>query len=376
MSTHENIFPSESCAEVLAETEVSVPELFQKAGLTMAAEPPMEFTAKNEKQKNTEIFLKDEGMSNLLNRSIPEPEYILKPWLCTGESALVSAKAGVGKTFFGMEIAKAITLTGNAFNGRWPAPTARRIVYLDGEMGAAAMKSRGRMMNLDTELFFYVDALNQDETTSINLADPRFQDTVMRLIKFREADVLFIDNLATLYHPGENPNSTLYTDALNRFILQLRKERIAVVIIDHEGKGTTGGPRGTSAKTDIAHVAITLERPESASPADGAHFIVRFTKKRGFHGESASPFVANLCDGEWEVSEVPESGGGGSKPESPKKEREIKAYRILDEGGDMNQIKDELNVSHTTAWRYETAWKKKNGFDSPETITEFDAFAG
>ena len=46
----------------------------------------------------------------------------------------------------------------------------------------------------------------------------------MRLMKDSNADVLMIDNLATLCHPGENPNSTLYTDALNRFILQLRKK--------------------------------------------------------------------------------------------------------------------------------------------------------
>jgi len=239
------------------------PVMSRPLGLKPDTSPPetTKETAKNETSETSKLFLKSETMPELLNRSVPEPEYILKPWLCTGESALVSVKAGVGKTFFGMEVARAITLTEKAFGGRWTAPLPRRVVYLDGEMGAAAMKSRGRMMNLDTENFIYVDALNQDETVRVNLADLRFQEAVMNLLKFREAEVLIIDNLATLYNPGENPNSTLYTDALNHFILKLRKEKIAVLIIDHEGKGVAGGPRGTSAKTDIAHVCHLAGTP-------------------------------------------------------------------------------------------------------------------
>ena len=77
----------------------------------MVAAPEM---VENEKPKTKDITLKKETMKNLLKRDVPKPETILAPWLCVGESALVSAKAGVGKTFFGMEVAKAITLTGSA----------------------------------------------------------------------------------------------------------------------------------------------------------------------------------------------------------------------------------------------------------------------
>ena len=352
----------------------------------MAALPPLGLTlatpetVESEKPKTTEITLKKETMRELLDRDVPKPETILAPWLCVGESALVSAKAGVGKTFFGMEVAKAITLTGNAFAGRWTTESSCLVVYLDGEMGAAAMKTRGVMMNLNTEFLIYVDSLNQDETVRINLADPRFQDAVMRLMKDSDAEVLIIDNLATLYNPGENPNSTLYTDALNHFILKLRKEKIAVVIIDHEGKGATGGPRGTSAKTDIAHVAISLERPESASPADGAHFIVRFTKRRGFHGSSSAPFIANLCDGKWDVSDVPDTTSG-KKSESSREKLKSEAFRIFDEGGDAKQVMADLGIPKPTAYRYLKDWKAENfGMDSrdtlPEPHVEFDAFAG
>ena len=99
----------------------SIMAVFPSLGLTVAAPE----TVENEKPKTTEITLKKETMKNLLKRDVPKPETILAPWLCVGESALVSAKAGVGKTFFGMEVAKAITLTGNAFRGRWTAKWAR-----------------------------------------------------------------------------------------------------------------------------------------------------------------------------------------------------------------------------------------------------------
>ena len=151
--------------------------------------------------------------------------------------------------------------------------------------------------------------------------------------------------------------------------------------VDHEGKGGAAGPRGTSAKTDIAHVAISLERPESASPADGAHFIVRFTKRRGFHGSSSTPFIANLCGGEWDVSEVPDTTDGGGKPESSQKKRKSEAFRIFDEGGGVSEVMEKLAVPKSTAYDYSKEWKAKNfrvdaRDDLPRTHTEFDAFAG
>jgi putative DNA primase/helicase len=295
-----------------------------------------------------------------------------------GDSAIVSAKAGVGKTFFGMEVAKSITLTGHTFAGRWESPKPRRVVYLDGEMGERDMKERIRTMNLDTEFFIYVDALNQEETVQINLADLRFQDAIMRLMKDSESDVLIIDNLNMLYFPGEKSNSAEYMDAMNDFIKNLRKENIAVIIIDHEGKGVPGSPCGTSAKVRIAHVAVTLERPEWAGHSDGAHFIVRFTKRRGFHGEAAAPFVAELRDGQWEVSEVPDSSGSGSKPESSQKKRKSEAYQIFEKGGGVSKVITELKVSQATAYNYLKEWKAEEfGRDAlPEAHAEFDAFGG
>ena len=350
-------------------------------------ELPTEFVPKeaveSEKAKTTEFTLKAETMKDLLKRDIPKPEYIIAPWLCVGESALVSARAGVGKTFFGMEIAKAITLTGSAFAGRWEAPRLRRVVYLDGEMGDAAMKNRGTVLNLDTEFFFYVDALNQEGTQGINLATPLSQAAVMNLLKHHEADVLIIDNLNTLYKTIEKPNSAEYMDALNPFILKLRKEKIAVVIIDHEGKSNAGGPRGTSAKTDILHVAITLERPESVNKGrGGARFIVRFTKTRGFHGEDAEPFVAELYDGEWEVFEVSDilDSENESKPESSLKKRKSEAFQMFDEGDSVSAVMEKLNVPKSTAYDYSKEWKAKNRRtdtcdDLPETHAETDASA-
>lgn len=237
-------------AEGLPTRKDMVSQLLPGAKLTTMTEPPAEFVlkeaAEREKTKIMEIILKAETMKDLLKRNLSKPETILTPWLCIGESALVSAKAGVGKTFFGMEIVKAMTLTGSAFAGRWSCGEPRRVVYLDGEMGAAAMKDRGEMLKLDTEFFLYVDALAQEGTVGINLAELRSQDAVMELLKRHKAEVLIIDNLATLYRSGESPNSAEYMDALNHFILRLRKEKIAVVIIDGNAAESAKKGRGCS----------------------------------------------------------------------------------------------------------------------------------
>jgi putative DNA primase/helicase len=49
---------------------------------------------------------------------------------------------------------------------------------------------------------------------------------------------------------------------------------------------------------------IKLSLPDDYSPADGARFVVTFTKSRGFIGPDSEPFEAALRDGEWSTRAI------------------------------------------------------------------------
>ena len=66
------------------------------------------------------------------------------------------------------------------------------------------------------------------------------------------------------------------------------------MVIDHEGKDASRGPRGTSKKEDVLSQVIQLRRPSVYRTAQGARFEVHLTKARGVFGEAAEPFEAQL----------------------------------------------------------------------------------
>lgn len=336
-------------------------KMLKSFGLTPATEPPAEKVKTKDKAKPKGIQLKTMTMAEVFLGDFPAPEYILGPWLRVGDSAIISAKAGVGKSFFALEIARAIATGGTAFAGRWKAAKARKVLYLDGEMGAADMQGRIHRMMIDQKNIIYMDGLSQSDDLFLNLANPEHQKAVLDKVEENEVAVVIIDNLSTLYTSPKESNSAESWDAMKRFILRLRGMGIAVVVIDHEGKGSGAGPRGTSAKLDIVHTVISLERPEDYSPKDGLRFNLRFVKHRGFYGEDAAPFTVRLLDGEWIVSEVVDVPTENSKPKSETETNREIMYQKFDEDMTPKEVMEETGFSRSTVYDHYKKWRAERG---------------
>src|SRR6185437_13319125 len=76
--------------------------------------------------------------------SRPQRSELLPPWLASDTRALVYGPPGIGKSFLALGIAWAVAQGGNqggSFLG-WQAPQPRRVLYVDGEMGAAEIGDR------------------------------------------------------------------------------------------------------------------------------------------------------------------------------------------------------------------------------------------
>jgi putative DNA primase/helicase len=87
---------------------------------------------------------------------------------------------------------------------------------------------------------------------------------------------LFLDNLSTLAS-GMKENEADSWELVNPWLLDLRRRKIAVVIVHHAGR--SGEMRGTSKREDNVFWIIALDdAKENAVDKRGARFISRFTK--------------------------------------------------------------------------------------------------
>jgi putative DNA primase/helicase len=92
----------------------------------------------------------------------------------------------------------------------------------------------------------------------------------------RTVKVLLLDNLSTLAS-GMKENEADSWELVNPWLLDLRRRKIAVVIIHHAGR--SGEMRGTSKREDNVFWIIALDdRKKHANDKRGARFVSRFTK--------------------------------------------------------------------------------------------------
>lgn len=218
---------------------------------------------------------------------------LLEPWLCSQDLAMIFAGRGIGKTHFALAISFAIA-TGGTF-GKWSAPKAAKVLYLDGELAGAVFQKRLAMHIPDVEPqpgFFkaYTPDLTPDGMSMPDLSTPEGQAAINRMIEDDTALVV-IDNLSAWCRTGRENDAESW-HPIATWILQLRRRGIAVLLIHHAGKG--GQQRGTSKREDLLDVVIGLSRPKDYEPKQGAVFVMEFTKARNLSGDDADSLEFEL----------------------------------------------------------------------------------
>jgi predicted ATP-dependent serine protease len=266
----------------------------------------------NEPQQKLEdvaACLKTVTFHELEAMKIPQREMILAPVLPAQGIAMIYAERGIGKTHLAMNIAYAVASGGKFL--RWHAEKPRRVLYVDGEMPAAALQERVKLIGqscdkyLEDSQFFRLLPLDlQDLSVNLNLALPKAQQEVEAQIA--EVELVILDNISTLVNGGDE-NDAQSWDAMQQWLLKLRRMGKSVLLVHHAGRG--GNARGTSKREDVLDTAIHLKRPNGYEPSHGARFECHLTKARGVFGVAAQPFEAKLITGEdgsakWECTEI------------------------------------------------------------------------
>ena len=289
-------------------------------------------------------------MSEFLSMQIPDRGYLLSPILPVQGIGILYAPRGVGKTFAALSVAVAVASGGAVFN--WRAPMPKKTLYVDGEMPATSMQSRLSSlvggMSIPPQALKNLSLITPDlqPCAMPDLSTPNGQAMIEPLLK--GVDMVVLDNIATLCRTGKENESQSW-QAMQAWLLDLRRRGITVLLIHHAGK--SGDQRGTSAKEDIMDTVISLRRPKEYAMAEGARFEVHLTKARGILGDDAKPFEANLItEGNalhWQVREIEDV-----------EMEELK--RLLDEGYSIRDCAEEMGKSKSAVHRMK---RKLEGLD-------------
>lgn len=289
-------------------------------------------------------------MGELLRMDIPPRQYILYPFIQEKSLCMLYAKRGTGKTFVGLSIALAVSAGVDIMNFRVEKP--HKVLYIDGEMPAQTMQERLSLLAMglggiytgqDNLLILTPD---RQDIPMPNLASAEGQQAIAPLLN--DVKLLIVDNISALCQYGKENDAESWIP-MQKWLLELRRQGIAVLLIDHAGKN--GDNRGTSKKQDILDAVIALETPERHKASDGCSFVVRYTKSRCICGEDVSEYEAHLEEDEigglaWRVSKH-------ITPKQQKHEETLsKVKELLDKRLTYRVIAQQMGISKSTVGEF------------------------
>jgi len=291
--------------------------------------------------------------------TVPPRETIVGAWFKQGDLGFIYGPRGLGKTWFAMLLARKCSEGGSV--GEWNVHKPRRVLYVDGEMPLDGICERDKALsNVAADGMFYLqhEALFHLTGKVLNLTNPSVQAAILEKCLRDGIEILFLDNLSCLFS-GIKENDADAWERVLPWLLDLRRNRIAVVFIAHAGRN--GLMRGTSRREDAAFWIINLAEAKDAGEIQaGAKFVARFVKNRNSTEAECPPL-------EWHF--VKPKGETKARV-SWKKLSSQQFFRQCIEDGltAATDIADEMRISKGQVSKLakkgiEAGWLKKNGRD-------------
>lgn len=236
------------------------------------------------------------GGEELRSLELPKRPLLLGDWFAEGDCGFVYAPRGVGKTWCALGMGAALSYGGKF--GEWKALAAVKVLYVDGEMPADDMQARSvglagdnkNLLFLQHEILFSRSQNPDKSCMNLTLAD--FRQALTDFCVREGVKVLFLDNLSSLAL-GMRENEADDWETVLPWLLDLRRRKIAVVIVHHAGR--SGKMRGTTKREDALAWIIALEdRRTIAADKRGARFISYFDKPSRNTQEETPPYEWHL----------------------------------------------------------------------------------
>ena len=217
--------------------------------------------------------------SGLAQLNVPPREPILGGWFKEGDLGFIYGERGLGKTWLAVHIARQCAEGGKVAN--WNVHKPRRVLYVDGEMALDGIRERDAVLSTapaDGMFYLQHEALFHLTGKVLNLTNATVQTALLEQCQREKIEVLILDNLSCLF-TGIKENDADAWELVLPWLLELRRKRIAVIIIAHAGRN--GLMRGTSRREDAAFWVVQLsEAKDACEIQNGADFVARFVKNR------------------------------------------------------------------------------------------------
>jgi hypothetical protein len=240
-------------------------------------------------------------LGELLKRDIPERQCLLNPWLREHESCLLYAATGVGKSLFALSAALAVAGKG-CFLGWKPDDEDWRVLYVDGEQHIGDIQDRARMLmdavpdisktRAQTNIQFLA---RQDQDPAVDfpeITDAKQgggQERILQKVLDGKFNLLILDNFSTL-GVVEDENKADSFNSIQSFLLKLKTERVATILVHHTGK-SDDTYRGSTKLAATFEVMLHLKRyrgdvkqrgriDTEAADYGQAHFELEWSKLR------------------------------------------------------------------------------------------------
>lgn len=293
----------------------------------------------------------------LTHVDVPPREPFIGDWFKQGDLGFIYGARGLGKTWLAMLIGRRCVEGGSV--GDWKVHNPRRVLYVDGEMPLDGIIERDTALSAaPADGMFYLnhEALFHLTGAVLNLTNPHTQAALLEKCRSDKIEIVFLDNLSCLF-TGIKENDADAWEQVLPWILEMRRNRIAVVFIAHAGRN--GFMRGTSRREDAAFWIISLSESKDAGEVqNGAKFVARFVKNRNATEVTCPPL-------EWHF-DLPQ--GETRARVSWKKLSTVQVFRQWIEAGmtSASDIADEMNISKGQVSKLakrgiDDGWLKKEG---------------
>lgn len=293
------------------------------------------------------------GLDELDTVEMPPIEYIMLPWLATKQVNILHAEKGSGKSM--LATAMAVAITHGLDIGYWKTIQPMGCLYIDGEINFHTMRERVQGMAKGHKAkaplkVISNDVLNHFHDAYINLSDPGIRHAISDYLDaHKEYRVLFIDNKASLCPYGDENAKSDY-DAINQWLLHLKRQDRTVFLIHHSNK--KGGARGTSAIADNPENMIIMKKVGAKNGA-GLATRVQFEKYRACEDDDVPDFIFMLHSKYWEddegIKHIKESRWEVEVDSSSMGEEIVAA---LKDGMSVKAISQQLGCSESTIYRH------------------------
>ncbi|MBB1058376.1 AAA family ATPase [Dietzia sp. B19] len=182
----------------------------------------------------------------VLENTPEEPDWLVPSVFLSGASYAVVASAKVGKSLLLLDIACALA-TGRSALGQPPRDPVT-VLYIDMENTETDLADRVRDLGYSARDFRHrLPYLSFPNLSALDTPEGGRQ--VHAAARFFGADLVVIDTLSRVVDGDENEANT-YQAFYRHAVLPLKRDGTTVVRLDHLGKDTSKGARGSSAKSD------------------------------------------------------------------------------------------------------------------------------